>query len=288
MTEAATIIEPPVSPAAAEPVVSYINEDLSLKEGWRNSLVPEDLREESVFKDMEKNPALKVQDVFKMLGGLQKVIGKKGLIQPTDSSTPSEWDMFYKTLGRPDKADGYKLEYPKELATIFPEDADDKKEFMEHAFKNGKTQKQAQADYDFYNGIVKRGIAKQAQDKTNATTQLKEELGVAFNDYIGWGKRLVGENAEGEHKDNLLAKFGDDPDLIKFLGNIGKKLFSESRGIPNSAEKQTGMTVPEAKAKMDEIAKTLADKTLIYNNPGLQARLTKEMEGYAKLVSQSK
>jgi hypothetical protein len=69
------------------------------------------------------------------------------------------------------------------------------------------------------------------------------------------------------------------------LGNIGKKHFAEGKGVPVNTEKATVISLSEAKSKMDEIARTLADRTLVYNNPGLHARLTAEMAGLAKLVS---
>jgi hypothetical protein len=270
----------------SEDVTQFIGEDGSFKDGWIEGLVPEDLRNEIVFRDMAKtNP--NIRDSLKMLANAERAIGKKGLIVPTDSSTPSEWDAFYKTLGRPDKPNGYKLEYPKDMPV--DEVPELKTAWMNEAHKLGYSQKQAEGAYGFYNNLVKQALIQneqqKEQQKIDAETQLKTELGAEYDNYIHIGNRMISENTqEGEQRDNFLQKFGNDPDFIKFVGTIGKK-FMEHKGIPAGAEKQTGMSLSEAKSKMDEIAKTLADTTLVYKNPGLHARLTAEMAGLAKLVS---
>jgi hypothetical protein len=200
MSEEAAVTSSAVAPVASgqtEDISQYIGTDGSLKEGWIDGLVPEDLRSEMVFKDLSNtNP--NVKDITKMLGNLQKAIGKKGLIQPTDSSTPSEWDVFYKALGRPDKPDGYKLDYPKDMPT--PEVPEIKKAFTELAYKEGFTQKQTASAFEFYNNLVRQSVVQfeqqQEQIRIDSETQLKTELGAEYENYIHWGNRLISENTQ--------------------------------------------------------------------------------------------
>ena len=292
MTDAAVVSSAePVVASQTEPVVSesvsqYIGEDGRFQKGWIDGLVPEDLRSEVVFKDMDKtNP--NVKDALKMLGNLQRVIGKKGLVQPTDSSTPSEWDAFYKALGRPDKSEEYKVAVKDELKQYYTDDSVKAGKDLFH--KIGLNQKQAEALWEFdkqrLEVDLKQKETVEEQQKIDSVAQLKKELGAEYDDYIHIGNRMISENTqEGEQRDKLVEKFGNDPEFIKFVGNIGKK-FMEHKGVPVNTERSSAMSLSEAKNKMDEVARTLADKTLVYNNPGLHSRLTQEMAGLAKLVS---
>jgi hypothetical protein len=66
----------------------------------------------------------------------------------------------------------------------------------------------------------------------------------------------------------VLEKYGNDPDLIRLLSNLGAK-FSEARGIKPPTT--TGLTITDIDAKMTEIKKSEA-----YNNrmhPGHKAAI---------------
>lgn len=304
MTEAAAVTVPSEVPVVETKTVStnvstFIGEDGSLKEGWQNSLVPEDYKEEQVFRDMAKNPNTNIKDAFKMIGGLQKVIGKKGIIPPSEGTTPetnpAEWDAYYKALGRPEKPDGYKLEYPKDMP--IPENEVVRKAFLEHSFKAGKSQAQVKADYDWYNSLCKQELTLMAQAEKSEAEEaeriIKEDSGDKYDERLHIANLTIEENTQGwsqERKDKFLKAINQSslkPYVMDMLANVGSK-FMEHKGVPTNSETNTGMTPVEAKSRMDEIARTLADTTLAYNNPALRDRLTKEMEGLARLISSKK
>jgi len=67
------------------------------------------------------------------------LVGKKGIILPTEKDPPEKWDEFYKALGRPDTADGYEITKPEDLPKEFPYSDERVTSFKALAHKIGLT-----------------------------------------------------------------------------------------------------------------------------------------------------
>jgi len=91
-TPADNQIEPPVSSD------SYINPDLTYKEGWKDALLPDDLKGEK-FYDSPFNA--NVKELLKTAGNQAKMLGKKGIPPINENSTEFEIQEWRKAHGVP-------------------------------------------------------------------------------------------------------------------------------------------------------------------------------------------
>lgn len=200
---------------------SFINEDGTLVEGWRDKYVPEDLRKEKIYDAIKDLPT-----AFKTLGHQAKLVGRKGILLPTEASGQSEWDTFHEALGRPPTAEEYVMEIPEGGEEDFSEDLIKEARGIFHGL--GFNQKQVDTLWEF----EKKRVAAtnkalddfEEQEKAAAETTLRNKWGTAYDENLHLVNRMISENAvEGEERDYLLAEYGNDPKLAGFLSNIARK-----------------------------------------------------------------
>lgn len=218
---AAPPTEPPVEPGTPAGPESFINEDGTLAEGWRDKYVPEDLRKEKVYDTIKDLPS-----AFKTIGHQAKLVGRKGILLPTETSGQSEIDAFHEALGRPATAEEYVLEVPEEHADYFDEELIKEARSMFHG--QGFNQKQVDILWEFEKKRVvqmdKMLNDFEEQEKSEAETALRNKWGTAYDENMHLANRMISENAvEGEERDYLIAEYGNDPKLAGFLANIAKK-----------------------------------------------------------------
>lgn len=200
---------------------SFINEDGTLAEGWRDKYVPEDLRKEKIYDAIKDLPT-----AFKTLGHQAKLVGRKGILLPTETSGQSEIDAFHEALGRPKTAEEYIMNVPEEHVDYFDEELVKEARGIFHGL--GFNQKQVDTLWEFEK---KRAAATnkaiddfEEQEKSEAETALRNKWGTAYDENLHLVNRMISENAaEGEERDYLLAEYGNDPKLAGFLGSIAKK-----------------------------------------------------------------
>lgn len=200
---------------------SFIDENGTLTEGWRDKYLPEDLRKEKVYDTIKDLPS-----AFKTIGHQAKLVGRKGILLPTETSGQSEWDAFHEALGRPKTAEEYVMDVPEEHADYFDEELIKEARSMFHG--QGFNQKQVDILWEF----EKKRVATmdkmlndfEEQAKSEAKTALQNKWGTAYDENLHLVNRMISENAvEGEERDYLLAEYGNDSKLAGFLGNIAKK-----------------------------------------------------------------
>lgn len=229
-TETTTVAQP----------TPLVNADGELREGWRETL-PEDIRGEKVF-DRVSN----FEGIVKSLASAEKMVGRDKIPIPNEASSEVEWDAYYVAGGRPETAADYGLSRPEELPeeNWSPELATAAQELFH---KIGLSKKQAAALFEFNNNNVITQLAKNAQGAELEATTLKDGL------YADWGNALEQKKHFGnvaieqgkdsdEHKVRVVEKFGNDPDFIRLMGNLGGK-FAEAgsikvEGIPTPADIQ--------------------------------------------------
>lgn len=269
-------------PAVTPEVVTFVNPDGTFKDGWQDKFIPEDFRPLGVYKTVTDVPS-----AMKRLGELEKLRGKqgKGIMPLTPDSTPTERDLFYKALGRPDKPDDYKWEAPKELAQYYP--AETLKDAMGELHKAGLTQEQVASVLALDVKRTQTGLEsmQKAQEAAveQATIALKAKWGEAYDERIHLANRMIAENVAEADRPAILEKIGNDPIVADFLATIGKK-FTEGK-IVNTDQAPGKMTPAEAKLKMDElIGERLADMNMKSNNPAKFKRLSDEINRLAALA----
>ncbi len=203
-------------------LAQYIGADGAFKDGWKDNLLPEEIRSEKIW-DRFGN----IQEVFKSESEAQKLVAKKGLIPPTDKSTPEEWNSFYKALGRPDKPEEYGLKRPDEI----PEEMWDN-ELLNSATKAfhemGVPTPQAKKLFDWYNQKTLESIKKTEQAHQEAERLIRGESGNKYDAIADDSHRLMTNNLEGlpePIKQGILTEINDPkvkPYLFFLLANIQK------------------------------------------------------------------
>lgn len=249
---AAPPAEPSAEPGTPEGPQSFINEDGTLAEGWRDKYLPEDLRKEKIYDTIKDLPS-----AFKTLGHQAKLVGRKGILLPTETSGQSEWDTFHEALGRPKTAEEYVMDVPEDYKDDFSEELIGEARGMFHGL--GFNQRQVDTLWKFEQKRV-AATSKALDDfeereKSEAETALRNKWGTAYDENMHLANRMISENAtEGEQKDYLIAEYGNSPRFAEFLANIAKK-FVEHKII-------TDIETPSAdtEGKITELMNTPAYK----------------------------
>lgn len=283
----APIVTIPAAPAApAEPPVpfnSFLDENGLFTEGWKDVLVPEDMRTREVYNRFNDLPGL-----MKQLGHLDLVMKRqgKGIMPLSEDATPTEREMYYEALGRPKSPDDYaKFEAPEGLEEYYDETV--LKEVREALHGAGLTQGQldvvmALDARRLSEGIKQNEEADEAERKAAEDT-LRTKWGTAYEERIALANQMVANNVSAEDEEKLLIAIGNQPLVIDFLANIAKK-FSEGKLISPEAVATGAMTPAEAKLKMNElIAERARQPNIKWEDPAKYERINKEIERYAAM-----
>lgn len=185
---------------------------------WRDSL-PEDIKNHSAISQYEDVGAL-----AKSYINAQSLIGKKGVIVPSEKASPEDWSNFYKQLGQPD-LEKFEIKLP-EGTELNPEVLN---QFKDAAFKSGLLPKQAQGLLEWYTKFEKDTMATLQSQKQQSTAQeidsLKKEWGDGFQKQVALAQMAVKElGGEGFVKYLVDSGLASNVPLTKFMAQVGKLL----------------------------------------------------------------
>ena len=219
--------------------------------------------------EIRNNPAFNnfksVQDLAQAHLEAQKLIGKKGIIPPSEGASQKEMDNFYAALGRPNTPKEYKvddIQAPEGLSI----DNELRDSFLNKAHSIGLLPYQVRdlMQWQLENDVNSANADTEATKKSinEATTALRNEWGAGFDANVALAERVVNQFADGATKDALRGQLGNDPRFVKMLANIGKSLSEDTLGEGVAATMV--MTPAEAQA---EISKIRSDKNHPYWHP---------------------
>ena len=211
-------------------------------EDWKASL-PEDIRDNQLIHN-----ANSIESLAKTAIHAQSMIGADKLAIPGKWANDDDWNNVYTKLGKPEDAQGYKLEL-KEGTQV---DKDMESWYRGLAHKAGLNDRQANTIFQEY--MAKEAELKAANAppspedveiiKGEAEIALKKEWGKAFDTRMNEAKGVLTEFAPKDF-DQLLTKdgvpLGNDPVFIKTLANIGNYINSklgEDKMIGNKQQPQ--------------------------------------------------
>ena len=197
-------------------------------EDWKASL-PEDIRDNQLIHN-----ANSIESLAKTAIHAQSMIGADKLAIPGKWANEDDWNNVYTKLGKPEDAQGYKLEL-KEGTQV---DKDMESWYRGLAHKAGLNDRQANTIFQEY--MAKEAELKAANAppspedveiiKGEAEIALKKEWGKAFDTKMNEAKGVLTEFAPKDF-DQLLTKdgvpLGNDPVFIKTLANIGNYINSK-------------------------------------------------------------
>lgn len=237
---------------AQEAPKSFISDDGEFLQGWKEHYVPEEMRADKVFDTFST-----VSEGMKMLGSLQGMIGKKGLIVPGEASPPSEWDIFHRGLGRPDTKDLFQMKVADDLAEVYDENL--MAEARDIFFELGFDQKKVDRLWAFEEKRIRAGLKTLAEAQAKQTVDMENFYKEEYKD--DWAimkhranKMIADFTDSQEEQQSLVEIIGNNPIVGKFLGTISKK-FQEGRIITDT-EQVSGMMPSEAMTEAKKIENT--------------------------------
>lgn len=266
--------ETPAAPTEAP--VALIDNEGNFREGW-TGILDEDLRDNSFL-----NESKTIQGMARSVVSARSMVGKDKIPIPTEASSEEEWNAFYKVGGKPETAADYNLTRPED----FPEEhysEDFAKAAQELFHKIHLSKKQSDALFEFNNTFnlqaIKAKVASDEQDSEKLKTGLYSDWGNAYEQKKHMGNIAIEEGTKKESpefKQRIVEKYGNDPDLVRFMSNLGSK-FAESTSpdavqipTPGAIKEQIateqanpaygsdwakkGFTKPQHKAQVEKVA----------------------------------
>ena len=251
----ATAVEPSSDIVSEE---SYINPDGSYKEGWKEALLPEELRAEK-FYDSPFNT--NVKELLKTAGNQAKMLGKKGIVPINDKSTEFEIQQYRQAMGIPEK---YEYQKPEGLKMLEEQD-----EIVAKMLEKWNKSHVPPAHVnmfmeDFHNFIKNVEMQAEASEKAESAEQDRQILTEENTNYETntlYIDNAVRQFTQGWPDEDVLALFpskehpnadfdGNKKLLMrKFLANVGKSI-GEGRMVTGDV---TGKSLQQ---QLDEVMKS--------------------------------
>lgn len=219
---------PPVAPAQGW---TWAKEDGTFSEGWRDKL-PAELRGEASLATINSVDAL-----AKGFIETKKMVGRK-LEALSSDATPEQVAAWRKTVGAPDKAEGY---YSDTVKSYRPEsvpenmwDVESEKKFLAVAHKHHLPPAAVKEIMDYYGGSLATGVAKMEADGAAQQAAEKTALQKSWGADYDVNSALALRVAQTVGLDGK--EFIRDAQTAIAFAKLGK-LFSEDRlvkGEPSS------------------------------------------------------
>ena len=213
------------------------------------TLIPQENQEEKSLQNFSN-----MNDFVKSYLHSQKLVGADKIPLPNKLATKEDWDVVYSKLGRPETADGYKYELPKETKL----DEATLKNFSEEAHKLGLLPGQAQGIIKYYNNLAEQNEQSQnvnvEASKANAEAELRKEFGPAYDLKIAQARNLA-VNAFGNEflRNTKLADgtpLGNSPEVIRAMATLAERM-SEDSFV--KGEGTAAMTVKEIDTQIETL-----------------------------------
>jgi len=214
--------------ADAQPT-SFIAEDGTLSDGWKDAYLTEDIKDEKVFERTKT-----IQGVFKTLANAERMTGADKMLKPNDKFGDNEWDEYHRAGGWTGEA--VEIKAPDGL----PEGlwSDDRAKKYAEAFN---TLRLNPKQIEGLTQLHYADIAEQVTNSENAQIEqlaklrdgLLQEKGNAYAQFQNNGNFAIQKGTEGEppeFKDRIVEKYGNDPDFVRLLGNLGGQ-FNETGSV---------------------------------------------------------
>jgi hypothetical protein len=280
------------TPNEATPV--YVNANGTFNEGWQNCFVPEEHRNNSTWLGVKN-----VGDMVNQIAHLNSKLGKqgKGIFPINENSTPLEVAEYRKTMGVPDTPDGYTLNIPDDVKRYYEDDEfmAEAKSFMHtlelsnkqfsgimafDALRMKKAEEAMKSDpMEFYEQALELAMPIMAQE---AEKELRLKWGPAYDTRLQLANAAVTENTkEGQERDALLERIGNDPLVADFIATIQNKHYTESHGIDTSLG--SGGIAKSVQQQIDDISNKLSPQLKLTNRPLYDELLAQKNKLYVQL-----
>jgi hypothetical protein len=204
----------------------------------------------------------------------QKMVGADKIVLPGAEASEDEMNEFYNRLGRPEKYEFDKVELPDGFEHSEPMDNAMKQLMHETGLTNAQANKLYTGYLQYLGNEYNEAVGQNDQMRSEWHTQLKKDLGKAFDESVDLSQRAAKELGGEE----LLKWFdetgqGDNPMFVKLFAKVGK-MMSEAGAEPGEV-RSFEMTPDSAQ---QEIARLQRD-------PNFMNQYTdKEAQGHAEAI----
>jgi len=208
--------------------------------------VPEDIKSDPIF---EKYKTQEERD--RALVSAQKLLGREKLPIPADENDKDAYALIYKTLGLPEKEDGYEiptdLNIPKEL----PIDETLLADFKKTAHGLGVLPQQFKGLYSWYMDSMAKAFNKMNEDKVASAEEsevaLRTKHGAAYPQVMALAKKVFSTFVDPKSLPEFEKGLGNNPMIIDLFAGIGKILSEDQlSGTPKGGSE----TPAEAQAEI--------------------------------------
>jgi hypothetical protein len=209
---------------------------------WRTGL-PTDLRAHPALQHVKDIAGLAKEHV-----NLQGLIGRKGVIPPSDRDGPEHWDRFYNTLGRPPAPDGYEFKKPDGLSDYSDELAS---WFRQAAHKAGLPAKAASALHDAFVARAMEGSRRAGIEHAEATQSIESELqaewGSGYDRKLEMARRAARAYGDERTLTALESKLGG-AELVRMFARIGESAAEDT--LAGETRRSFAPAADEAKSEI--------------------------------------
>ena len=246
---------------------TYINPDGTYKEGWKEKLLPEELRNDK-FYDSPFNA--NVNELLKTAGNQAKMLGKKGIIPINEKSSDFEVQEYRKAMGIPEK---YEFKKPELKMVEIPDEFIN--ETLEKFNKMHFTQQQVDTAMESFTGYFKNLEEQYEKEEVEKATEINNKILAEENTNYETNSLYI-DNAvrkftQGWTEEDIMTLFGTadskdginskdhielKPLLRRFLTEIGKSI-GEGRMV-------TGETT--GKSLQDQLDEVMKSEDYLNNN----------------------
>ncbi len=244
---------PTTTPAPTQDWTSGFNDELK---GWVSA---------KGFKD----PAA-ITESYRNLEKIHGAGPDKLVKLPQKPDDQAGWNEVYKKLGRPDKADDYKIDIPQGVADDnFAKWA--KGIFHEAGLSKSQGEKIAAKWNEYVQNNAKQVVESNNQNIAAQETSLKQEWGMAFDKNMEVARNAAKEfGIDNDTIDKLEDAMGWTG-VIKFMHNVGSKL-GEHGFVTSSQQQGFGVMTPEAARHRIQLLKSDNDFAKRFMSGEMSAR----------------
>lgn len=250
------------APAPTEPTTTTAPAQ-ETSTSWLDTL-PQDMRADPSLATIKDIPTLAKNYVE-----TKRALGTEKIAKPQKNWGEKEWGEFYNTVGRP--ADPEKYSDPTvKLDESIPLDKESVKNIKTQFHKLGLTDTQAKGILDYYFGSINTATQKDKEksqaDIAAAEAAIRKEWGQKYDMNVELAKAVANKFASPE----LVKKYGNDPEFLKFLAKVGTHTMEDS-----ATGRGDGNILPTDLAAKREIMKMKGDsefmKRFINGDKGARA-----------------
>ncbi len=234
---------------------------------WKATLPP----------DTQKMVAIKgwktPEDAIKGYSELEKLVGQDKIPAPRKDVNgkyeKGELERYLQAVGMPKEAKEYKIPETLKLEADAGITVQQLEAFKPIAHKYGLLPSQFEGVMSEFAGLLNAGAKADLEAKNKKYDEtvagLKQELGEAYDGKIALASRVIKGFVDAKRADEIVKKFGNDPDLIKLLANIGDNMSEEKL----SGEGMSGgiLTPDQAEAEMRSIRGDSKHPYFVANHP---------------------